>query len=352
MTKTHDMKKVLSTLVMMAAALGLVGCKHNSNMLLPNVTGKAGEVVVIMEKSDWDSELGDKTRGLLGDECPWLATIEPLFSLVNVTPGNFSNLFMVHRNILMFSYNSDTTATGMTTRDNVWAKPQKVVQLTASSPAEALKLLDENGSRISATFEQAERDRIIANSILYENHSVAPSVMKVFGGSPHFPTGYNLRKIDDDFAWVAYDTQKTAQGVFVMKYPAGDKENFSVENLEKNIDKLLEAEVPGPLENTWMIISPEVKPTVEFIRYRGRQFAQTRGFWELQDGYYMGGPFVAHSFYSEDGKDIITLFAWVYAPKDDKRLLLRQVESIAYSFEWADTYYTDAKAASAVTAKK
>ncbi len=50
----------------------------------------------------------------------------------------------------------------------------------------------------------------------------------------------------------------------------------------------------------------------------------------------MGGPFVAHSFYSKDNKDIITLFAWVYAPKYDKRQYLRQVESIAYSFEWAD----------------
>ena len=50
----------------------------------------------------------------------------------------------------------------------------------------------------------------------------------------------------------------------------------------------------------------------------------------------MGGPFVSHSFYSRDGKDIIVLEAFVFAPRYDKRQYLRQVESLLYSFEWED----------------
>ena len=49
---------------------------------------------------------------------------------------------------------------------------------------------------------------------------------------------------------------------------------------------------------------------------------------------FMGGPFVSHSFYSQNGKEIIVVEAFVYAPKYDKRQYLRQVESIIYSFEW------------------
>ena len=48
----------------------------------------------------------------------------------------------------------------------------------------------------------------------------------------------------------------------------------------------------------------------------------------------MGGPFVSHSFFSKDGKDIIVLDAFVYSPRFDKRLYMRQVESLLYSFEW------------------
>ena len=51
----------------------------------------------------------------------------------------------------------------------------------------------------------------------------------------------------------------------------------------------------------------------------------------------MGGPFVAHAFYSQDGKDMIVMEGFVYAPKYDKRHYVRQVESILYSFEWAKT---------------
>ena len=87
-------------------------------------------------------------------------------------------------------------------------------------------------------------------------------------------------------------------------------------------------------DNTYMTTQEEVlPPTVEYIRYRGRHIAQTRGFWEVK-GDFMGGPFVSHSFYSQDGKDIIVVEGWVYAPGTDKRQYLRQVESTVYSFEW------------------
>ncbi|MBR6246610.1 MAG: DUF4837 family protein, partial [Bacteroidales bacterium] len=62
--------------------------------------------------------------------------------------------------------------------------------------------------------------------------------------------------------------------------------------------------------------------------------AQTRGFWEVHNDF-MGGPFVSHSFYGPDAKEIIVVEAWVYAPRFDKRQYLRQVESVIYSFEWA-----------------
>ena len=89
----------------------------------------------------------------------------------------------------------------------------------------------------------------------------------------------------------------------------------------------------GLFENTYMTTAEYITPTVEFIRYKGRDFAQTRGYWEVYNDF-MGGPFVSHSFYNQGGSEIIVLEAFVYAPRYDKRQYLRQVESILYSFEW------------------
>jgi hypothetical protein len=52
---------------------------------------------------------------------------------------------------------------------------------------------------------------------------------------------------------------------------------------------------------------------------------------------------VTHVFYSPDGKYMIGLEGFVYAPKFDKRQYLRQVEAIIYSFEWAKPEEDDNK---------
>ncbi len=93
--------------------------------------------------------------------------------------------------------------------------------------------------------------------------------------------------------------------------------------------------VPGMFENTYMTTSDYITPTLTSMRYKGRDFVQTRGYWEVYNDY-MGGPFVSHAFYTPDGGSILVLDAFVYAPKYDKRQYLRQVESLLYSFEWAE----------------
>ncbi len=155
------------------------------------------------------------------------------------------------------------------------------------------------------------------------------------GGAPHFPTGYRVRKKTDDFIWISDDKQYTTQGVFVYKYPASENENFTEQNIISHRNKFLKENVPGMFDNTYMITNEIAAPETKFVRFRGRQFAETRGLWEVF-GDFMGGPFVSHSFYSRDGKDIIVLDGFVYAPKYDKRQYLRQVEAILYSFEWPD----------------
>ena len=334
------MRKILN---MIAAAVAMViasSCGGNQKALLPNVSGKAGEVIIALDKENWEGDLGTEIRDVLGSDCPYLAQKEPLFTLVNVSPTGFADLFRVHRNIVVFDIAGDIQNPGVVYRTDVWAHPQCVIQISATDSESMLEIFKENSENVLNALEQAERDRIIANAKLYEEVSIAKSVTEMIGGSPHFPTGYKLRKKTDDFIWIADDKQYSTQGVFIYRYPASANENFSVENIIENRNRVLEANVPGMFENTWMTTATYIAPTTDFIRFRGRQFAQTRGFWEVQNDF-MGGPFVSHSFYSQDGKEIIVIEAWVYAPKYDKRQFLRQVESIIYSFEWANNPKAD-----------
>ncbi|MBO4768950.1 MAG: DUF4837 family protein [Bacteroidales bacterium] len=323
------MKKIL---LLFAAFAALVSCK-STKALLPNVSGKAGEIIVVIDKADWEGNLGTKVRELLACDCPFLAQREPLYSLVNVPPGGFGDLFKVHRNILYFNINPQGDSAAVRYRSDVWAAPQCMVQVNSPTSDKAAELLEQNGTKIVGFIEQAERDRVIRNSIRYEQKEIAPKVAEVFGGSPHFPMGYKIKKLTSDFGWIADEKQYTMQGIFIYKYPVGSNDL----TLSKIIDKrntVLKDNVPGMFENTWMTTGTFMPPTLEFIRFRGRDFAQVRGLWEVENDY-MGGPFVSHSFYSPDGDSIICAEAFVYAPRYDKRQYLRQVESILFSWEWA-----------------
>ena len=325
------MKRIIS---LFAAVLVLASCGHSGKTLLPNVSGKAGEVIVVLDKSEWEGNLGAAVRELLACDCPWLAQREPLYSLVNVIPSGFVDMFKVHRNIVFFDIDPQAQKEGVILRNDLWASPQCVIQVSAFDSESALALVHDNAEIIVNALEQAERDRVINNTLLYEEKSIAPQVKEIMGGSPHFPSGYKLLKKTDDFVWIADEKQYTTQGVLIYKYPAtaGDEE-FSRDNIIAHRNEILKDNVPGMFENTYMTTTEYIMPTVSFVKYKGREFAQTRGFWEVYNDY-MGGPFVSHSFYSQDGKDVIVLDAFVYAPKYDKRQYLRQVESILYSFEW------------------
>lgn len=315
-----------------AALCLLASCKSGAP-LLPSVSGKAGEVLVVMEKAQWDAAPGDAVRELLATECPYLAISEPLYTLVNVAPGAFGDLFKVHRNIVLFNIAPGVDSASVFYRKDVWAQPQCVVQLNAPDGEAALALLRQSEKNILGAIEQAERDRVIRNTLLYEEASIAAAVAPVFGGSPHFPTGYKLRKLTDDFAWVADDKQYTMQDVLIYSYPASGDGDFEKAEIIRRRNEMARANVPGMYDNTWMTTSKNFPVSIEYLSYRGRKFVQTRGYWEVENDY-MGGPFVSHSFYSPDGSKIIVAEAFVYSPKFDKRQYLRQVESLLYSWEW------------------
>ena len=332
------MKKFIRFIaVALAAVIALSSCSEEKKrkVLLPNITGKAGEVIVVIDKGNWEGIVGTALRDSLAQETPFLPQREPLFSLVNVPQNAFTSMFQVHRNIIVTNINASVTEPGVVIRKDVWAAPQTVIYVNAADAETAARLIQENSTLMITTIEQAERDRIIGNIKRYEELKLAPVVDEMAGGSPHFPSGYKLKKRTSDFIWIEYAIEGVTQGILVYKYPVvAGEQMLGLDSIIENSNEMLKNNVPGMFENTYMTTSTFARPSIEYKRYKGLDFAEIRGFWEVYNDY-MGGPFVSHAFYSQDGKDVIVLQAFVYAPKYDKRQYLRQVESVIYSFEWA-----------------
>ncbi len=329
------MKRFLTIITAAIGCIALAGCGHSGRKsLLPNISGKAGEVLVVIEKSDWEGPAGARLRDLLCADCPFLPQKEPLYTLVNVTPNNFTQMFQLHRNIILFNINAGINVPGVVFKYNKWAQPQIVITVNASSVDECVKVISENSGKLTGALEQMERDRVIENTKLYQERKLPPYVEELVGGTMVFPSGYSLKKKSENFIWISYETTYVQQGIFIYKYPAEmNTDELGVEALVRHRNEVLKNEVPGMRDGSYMTTSTVLQPTVKYAAYHGRKFAELRGFWDVH-GDFMGGPFVSHSFYTPDGLNLICIEAYVYAPKYDKRLYLRQVESLLYSFEW------------------
>lgn len=331
------MKRLLTYLFLAIASISLISCSEakRKQALLPNISGKAGEVIVVIDKGQWEGAVGTTLRDSLACDCPFLPQKEPLYTLVDLAPSGFTQMFQLHRNIIIVNIKSDVTEPGILYRNDVWARPQCVIRINAADSETAVQIIKENSQKIVAYLEQAERDRVIANAKRYEELSISPVITEMVGGAPHFPSGYKIKKKTDNFIWVEYNPQYVTQGVFVFKYPVEEGEQMmDLDNIIRNSNEIMKNNVPGMFDNTYMMISDFARPSIEYKKYKGLEFAEIRGFWEVYNDF-MGGPFVSHVFYSQDGKEVIVLQGFVYAPKYDKRHYLRQVESIIYSFEWA-----------------
>ena len=110
-----------------------------------------------------------------------------------------------------------------------------------------------------------------------------------------------------------------------------------METIIEEQNKVLQENVPGMFPNSYMTTSTAETPVMTPYKYKGKSFVEIRGLWEVANDY-MGGPFVEHIHYAKESGKLLVVEGFVYAPRFKKRNLVRQVESIVYSFEWAENF--------------
>lgn len=326
------MKRYIILLALLPSLVLLTGscAKEKQKQLLPGISGKAGEVEIVSTKALWESEVGGAIRTVLQAEYPYTPQKESKYRIYNVPPEGFVNVFRFHRNIL-YVHIADTCTQKLTINKNVWAEPQTMITVFAPDEASAAELILAKNEKICETFEDAERERVIINAKAFPNEGLSSLVRNQFGGSPWFPSSYSMKKRTDNFVWISYETTYTTQGIFIYRFPYTGPEQFTLEALVAKRNEVTKENVPGPTEGSYMIINPVLTPGYWEKTYRGRTFTEIRSLWETQNDF-MGGPFISDAFRSADGKDVIVIEGFVYAPKYDKRDYLRQLEAIIYSW--------------------
>lgn len=334
------MKRIISNLtVVFVFSLVLISC-HDHGAKMETISGKSGEVVVVIGKETWKGQVGSLIREVLAQPQSSLPQEEPMLNLIDVPPDAFISLFKSHRNILTVKISSAFTEPKVEFANDTWAYPQAVINIQANSPENFEELFKANSDKILAFFLKAEKDRL---KMTYKNSyekGVYKTLLDEFHIKLYIPTGFNIVKKDSDFVWIRYDTPLITQNILVYTYPYDSDSIFTrkYQLIKRNL--VTKANVHGPLPGSYMTTEMDLPQDYNILKYSGNYASEMRGLWRVENDF-MGGPFISLSVLDASRRRIVTVEGNVYAPKKDKRNYLRQLEAMVYSLEFPSQKIND-----------
>jgi len=327
----HRKIRIIATWLCIATIGSLVGCEEETAQMLPGSTGKAGEVVVVMDGVYWNNDLGQHIKDNLAREQEGLPQPEPIFNVVPIPTASFKGLFITHRNIVIFTIGKGEPEEIIKTK-NKWATSQVVITVSASSAVKCLELLQQDTLQLERILTATERFRLRQKFQSISNKELAAKLEHKFGLSLAIPKDYVVASDKDNFIWFRKETPQISQGIFIYTYDKGEQELNNVSRILAMRDSIAKANVPGPADGSYMGTMLDYVPSTQPLDFNGTLATETRGLWNVV-GDFMGGPFISLTLLNKEQNKVICIDGYVYAPKYDKRNYLRQVEAILYSLK-------------------
>ena len=144
------------------------------------------------------------------------------------------------------------------------------------------------------------------------------------------PEGYFVGREEEDFLWLLFRTPKNDRFVMIYKSP---RYALSPENVVAERDRITKAYIQGAVVGAYPKVAElEGLPLAQNLQIRYHNGLELRGLWEsVRDK--MGGPFYSFTQLSPDSSSCITVDGFVYAPQEEKRDYLREVEAIVKSIQ-------------------
>ena len=349
-------------LVIAATAL-LTACStknDGSGENLPPATGITGDMYLIMDSTQWKGPLGAVLDSVFRAEMRGLPREESIFRMHWIDPRKLNFVLKQRRN-LVFAVSFDQRTTGaaivkklftpqaveriksdpnyfVQTSPNVFAKGQEVMYLFGATEAALINNVRANASRLVEFFNKTERDRLTKS--LFKSgrlKGVSEWLQKNFQADLQVPFGYKLVQNEKDFLWARQINPKDDKDVFIARAKYESQEQFKKENLIAFRDAVCKKylyEDPD-LPDSYLV----TETSIPFIPVETREFnfngiyaVEMRGLWRTNNKS-MGGPFMSFALADEATGMFYYIEGFTFSPSRDQRELMRELETILYTFK-------------------
>lgn len=334
----------------------------------PRATGPEGEIMVVMDSTHWNAELGDAVRQHIGPYVETLPTPERTFDLqqVNLTSDRMFDIVQTHKNVVFVAPLDDDTPVAnflrnrlsddvlqaaldgtpvVVPRNDLWRRSQRVYYMTAATPEQLAQAIEERGANIRETFHEVTLERMERE--MFERgrqNNLEDTLMQRHGFAVNVQHDYRIA-IDTTtenrgFVWlrrVLTDTRRELVIHYVDGMAPSDitpewiyatRDSLTEKYLRGNVAGFVRTDYRRPLETE----ETEFLDRYAYITRGLWHFVQRTGDDESLQGMAGGGPFVNYTFYDQETARVYMIDGSVFAPEYGKRSFLRQLEVIAHTF--------------------
>jgi len=329
--------KILKIVMIPFIIVSFLSCNQITEVAQQASTGGLNEILVVTNHvQQWNGEIGDSIRKNFGRYMQLLPIPEPQFTMVNIHENSIEKaIFKKHHNIFIINIDPKIKNAFIETRKDLWAKPQVVIKINAPNMHELLVSFEELRENAFDLYIANERERI-SESYAHKFKSViiGTALKKNFHLNMNVPKGYSIAFMDSTKAWIRKETAANSMDILIFVEPYKSTTDFAPHKIKQRRNKFTSLYIPGPTVGSYQVISDEyLEPLFKEISFHDMFAVETRGLWRTENDF-MGGPFLSYAFVDEKRTKLITIDGFMYAPKQRKAPLMRELEAMLWSVEF------------------
>lgn len=328
------MKKLGTLFILALAALTVYSCKQEKKAanFLPGSTGSENSLMVVMDNSLWQGEVGEKVREVFATPAVSLMPEQAILTLTQIPPQVFKGATTHARSVLFVQ--KDTLTIAHVKRD-VYADPQNIAVVKGKTNAEIVAGIEKIGKEAITAFKAVEIAAV--QERFNRSLSKETAIEDELGVKLTLPSVYRVGKQEKNFVWV--DRQIPKGNMNIIAYSIPEKtftsDSTFVQDIVKLRDSIGKKYVPGPDAGTYMMTEKAFAPYVFPAEIGGRKAAEVRGIWEI-NGYPMAGPFLMYIINDKPNKRKLVLEGFTFAPNTQKRDYMFELEAVLKTVEFSN----------------
>ena len=338
--------------------------KERDAEYLPKATGKPGDVILIMDSVQWRGELGVEVRKIFRATMPGLPQQEPMFNLIWVHPARMRLLTQIRNLVYVFTLDQATpgsralredftpetlekikrdTSFYKFSRKDEYAKGQEVLYLFGDTEQNLIRHLQMDGQNIIDHFNEVERERLEANMFgTKSTMGVAAFLRKEQGIEIRVPIGYVLADKSNDFIWLRQIESNRDKDIFITWKPYTSEYQLLPDSVIEWRDQVAKKYLFEDPENpvSYLVTERENFDVSAKQVMLNKHFAmEIRALWKTNTQT-MGGPYVGYALVDQSRGRLYYIEGFAYAPGKDKREIVRELETILWTFKTSDDLAT------------